>query len=83
MIRHQFHQVGVDLEQWMRLAASVLARASESAAVVTSLRTDFCRLKHVEFIALHETMALLIVVLEGASSGSRCSHWRSRPAKRL
>jgi heat-inducible transcriptional repressor len=65
MIRHQFHQVGVDLEQWMRLAASVLARASESAAVVTSLRTDFCRLKHVEFIALHETMALLIVVLEG------------------
>ena len=24
-IRHQFHQVGVDLEQWMRLAASVLA----------------------------------------------------------
>lgn len=65
MIRHQFHQVGVDLEQWMRLAASVLARASESAAVVTSPRTEFCRLKHVELIALHETMALLIVVLEG------------------
>ena len=65
MIRHQFHQVGVDLEQWMRLAASVLARASESAAVVTSPRTELCRLKHVELIALHESMALLIVVLEG------------------
>jgi heat-inducible transcriptional repressor len=64
-IRHQFHQVGVDLEQWMRLAASVLARSSYSAAVVTSLRTDQCRLKHLELIAIHETMSMLIVVLEG------------------
>jgi heat-inducible transcriptional repressor len=64
-IRHQFHQVGVDLEQWMRLAASVLARTAESAAVVTSPRTELCRLKHVELIAIHEAMALLIVVLEG------------------
>jgi heat-inducible transcriptional repressor len=65
MIRHQFHQVGVDLEQWMRLAASVLARTSRSAAVVTSLRTEKCRLTHLELIAIHETMAMLIVVLEG------------------
>ncbi len=64
-IRHQFHQVGVDLEQWMRLAASVLARVSQSAAVVTSLKTDQCRLKHLELIAIHETMTMLIVVLEG------------------
>jgi len=53
-IRHQFHQVGVDLEQWMRLAASVLARTAESAAVVTSPRTELCHLKHVELIAIHE-----------------------------
>jgi len=64
-IQHQFHQVGVDLEQWMRLAASVLAHTSEAAALVTSPRTDACRLKHVEMISLYETMALLIVVLEG------------------
>jgi heat-inducible transcriptional repressor len=64
-IRHQFHQVGVDLEQWMRLAASVLARSAQSAAVVTSLRTEQCRLKHLELIAIQETMILLIVVLEG------------------
>ncbi len=64
-IRHQFHQVGVDLEQWMQLAASVLARSAQSAAVVTSPRIDQCRLKHLEFISLRETMALLIVVLEG------------------
>ncbi len=65
MIRHQFHQVGIDLEQWMRLAASVLARTAESAAVVTSPRADVCHLKHLELVSVNETMALLIVVLEG------------------
>jgi heat-inducible transcriptional repressor len=64
-IRHQFHQVGVDLEQWMRLAASVLARTAHSAAMVTSVKMEQSRLKHVELIGIHETMALLIVVLEG------------------
>jgi heat-inducible transcriptional repressor len=64
-IRHQFHQVGVDLEQWMRLAASVLARTSRSAAVVTSLKTDQCRLRHLELISIRDTMIMLIVVLEG------------------
>jgi heat-inducible transcriptional repressor len=64
-IRHQFHQVGVDLEQWMRLAASVLARTSQSAAVVTSLKTDLCRLRHLELISIQDALAMLIVVLEG------------------
>jgi heat-inducible transcriptional repressor len=65
MIRHQFHQVGVDLEQWMRLAASVLARTAHSAAVVTSIKMEQSHLKHIELIAIHETMVLLILVLEG------------------
>ncbi len=65
LIRHQFHQVGVDLEQWMRLAASVLARTARSAAVVTSVKMEQSHLKHLELIAIHETMVLLIVVLEG------------------
>jgi heat-inducible transcriptional repressor len=65
LIRHQFHQVGVDLEQWMQLAASVLARTAQSAAVVTSPKMDQCRLKHLELIAIRETMSMLIVVLEG------------------
>jgi heat-inducible transcriptional repressor len=64
-IRHQFHQVGVDLEQWMHLSASVLARASRAAAVVTSPKTELCYLKHIELISIREAMALLIIVLEG------------------
>jgi heat-inducible transcriptional repressor len=65
LIHHQFHQVGVDFEQWMRLAASVLARTAQSAAVVTSLRTEQCHLRHLDLISIHETMAMLITVLEG------------------
>jgi len=64
-IRHQFHQVGVDLEQWLRLGASVLARTSGSASVITSPRTDQSHFRQVQLISIHDTMALLIVVLEG------------------
>jgi len=64
-IRHQFHQVGVDLEQWMQLAASVLAHSAQSASLVTSLKTEQCRLKHLELISIRETVILLIAVLEG------------------
>ena len=64
-IRHQFHQVGVDLEQWMRLAASVLARTAQSAAVVTSLKTEQCRLRHLELISIRDNLGMLLIVLEG------------------
>ena len=36
MIRHQFHQVTLDVEQWMRLSAAVLAHTSNMAALVTA-----------------------------------------------
>jgi heat-inducible transcriptional repressor len=49
----------------MRLAASVMAHTAQAAALVTSLKTDKCRLRHLELISIHEGMALLIVVLEG------------------
>ena len=38
-IRHQFHQVELDAEEWVRLAASVLARTVHSAAVATAPRS--------------------------------------------
>ena len=40
MIRHQFHQSALDLDQWARLAAAVLARVSRGAALVTTLTPD-------------------------------------------
>ena len=65
MIRHQFHQARPDLEQWLRLAASVLARTVRSAALVSIPRMKQCRFKHLELIATHGPMVLLVLVLEG------------------
>jgi heat-inducible transcriptional repressor len=53
------------MEQWKRLAASVLARTAQSAAVVTSLKTEQCRLRHLDLISIRETLVMLVVVLEG------------------
>ncbi len=64
MIRHQFHQVRMELEQWMRLAAAVLARTAHSAALVTAPRTTRCHLNHLDLISTRGTMALLILILQ-------------------
>ncbi|MGQ9502836.1 MAG: HrcA family transcriptional regulator, partial [Anaerolineae bacterium] len=62
-ISHQFHQTQLDMEQWMRLAAAVLAHRARGAALVTSPRSAPSSLKHVELISIRDTLALLILVL--------------------
>jgi heat-inducible transcriptional repressor len=65
MIRHQFHQARLDLEQWMRLAAAILARTSQGASVVTAPRPNPNRFKHVELISTRGRLVLMILVLYG------------------
>lgn len=62
LIRHQFHQARMDLEQWMRLAAAVLAHTSHTASLVTSPRAPAARLKRLELIAISESLILAVVV---------------------
>lgn len=64
MIRHQFHQVTLDIDQWMRLSAAVLAHASHSAALVTAPQSTRCRFKHVQLVSINEQVALLVLVLQ-------------------
>lgn len=64
-IRHQFHQARLDLEQWMRLAAAVLARAARSTSLVAAPTVAQCRFKHLELIAAHGLKVLLVLVLSG------------------
>ena len=67
MISHQFHQVTLDIDQWMRLSAAVLAHASHSAALVTTPQSTRCRFKHVQLVSINDQVALLVLVLqEGA-----------------
>ncbi|NTU83437.1 MAG: heat-inducible transcription repressor HrcA [Chloroflexales bacterium] len=66
MIRHQFYQVRGELDQWIQLAGAVLARTAQNASVVTPPRTaERLRFRHLELIAIHETVALAVLVFHG------------------
>lgn len=65
-IRHLFHQVEKELEEWMRLASAILSRRLRTLAVVTLPQAKECRLKHLELVALQEFLVLLVLVLHQA-----------------
>ncbi len=65
MINHQFHQARLDIDQWLRLSAAVLAHISQNAALVTAPKSVQCYLKHLELISIQDNAVLLILVLQG------------------
>jgi heat-inducible transcriptional repressor len=66
-IRHQFHQIEMDAEEWVRLAASVLARTVHSAALATAPRSSEVHLKHFELLSISETRILMVLVADDGS----------------
>jgi heat-inducible transcriptional repressor len=65
-IQHQFYQVRGELDQWIQLAGAVLARTAQNASLVTPPRaSERLRLRHVELIAIHDTMLLAVIVFHG------------------
>ncbi|MBL8132320.1 MAG: heat-inducible transcription repressor HrcA [Anaerolineae bacterium] len=52
-------------EQQMAQAANVLARVAQTAALVTSPRAATYRFKHLELIAIHGRLVLMVLVLQG------------------
>lgn len=67
LIRHQFYQVQDQLDQWVRLTASVMARLLHSAAVMTPPRSIEGRLKHFEVLSVTDLSAHLVLVLTDSS----------------
>ena len=63
LIRHQFYQVQNQLDQWVRLTASVMARLLHSAAVMTPPRSTEGQLKHFELLSVTDLSAHLVLVL--------------------
>jgi heat-inducible transcriptional repressor len=63
MIRHQFSQVQLTSDEWLRLAASILAATTRSAAVVTPARARRARYGHVQLVSLADGSKLLVLVL--------------------
>ncbi len=64
-IAHQFYQARQDVEQWMPLAASILAHHSRAASIVTAPHSERSRYKHVELIATQGRQVLMVLVLGG------------------
>jgi heat-inducible transcriptional repressor len=63
LIRHQFYQIQDQLDQWVRLTASVMAHLLHSAAVMTQPRANEGRLKHFEVLSITDLAAHLVLVL--------------------
>ena len=63
MIRHQFSQVQLRTDEWLRLAASILASSTQSASMVTPARARRARFGHAQIAELTDHRILLVLVL--------------------
>jgi heat-inducible transcriptional repressor len=64
-ISHQFHQSRPDIDQWMTLAASILAHQSQGVSVVTAPHVRQAKYKHIELISTQGRQVLMVLVMLG------------------
>lgn len=64
LIRSEFTQARRELDQWLRVSTSVLARASHGAALATAPKAHQSRFKHLELVGIRDSTVLLVLVLE-------------------
>ncbi len=64
-ISHQFHQSRPDMDQWMTLAASILANQSQGVSMVTAPHVEQAKYKHVELISTQGRQVLMVLVMAG------------------
>jgi heat-inducible transcriptional repressor len=64
-ITHQFYQARQDIEQWMPLAASILAHHSRAASLITAPHAQRARFKHLELISTQGRQILMVLVMTG------------------
>ena len=64
-ISHQFYQMRQDVEQWTRLAASILAHQSRAASLVTAPHFEQAHFKHLELISSRGRQVLMVLVTAG------------------
>ncbi len=61
-IKESFHNIE-EVERWLKLAATMMARVAGNAALVTFPKAGQYHLKHLELVSMNESLALLILVL--------------------
>ncbi len=66
-ISHQFGQARAELDQWVKLAAAVLAHTVRSIALATPPKASSSRLKRVELIEIRDGIVLMVLVTQEGS----------------
>jgi len=66
LIGHLFHQVKKEQEEWLPLAATVMAQLAKNVAVVTRPKPVDCQFRRLELVALQDLRVLVVLVLRGA-----------------
>ncbi|MGI8824113.1 MAG: heat-inducible transcriptional repressor HrcA [Chloroflexota bacterium] len=66
-IRHQFHQVHTEVQEWLKLAATIMASRMHNVGLITAPKSTEVRLRHVELLSIQPRVALLIVVVQDGS----------------
>lgn len=67
LVSHLFHQVEKELSEWLNLAATLVAQMAQNVAIVTMPKSKACQFKHLELVGLQDSVALVVLVLSGAS----------------
>lgn len=66
-IAETFQNSPLATEQWMRKAATILARTVNTAALVTPPIAETSRFKHLEVISIQGRLVLMVLVLHGGA----------------
>ena len=85
-IAHQFHQAERSLDEWLTLAAAVLASAVTNAVVVTRPRSPLPRVRNVQFVQLRAPRGAIgtsaQVTAAAAARAARAAAATARAARR-
>lgn len=63
-ITEKLQSLPLATDQWMRLAATILARTAQTASLVTPPTAQIARFKHLELIAIQGRLVLMVLVLQ-------------------
>ena len=66
LINHLFHQVERELEEWLSLAATLIAQLAQNIAIIAAPKPADHRFKHLELVALQDLLSLVVLILHGA-----------------
>ncbi len=66
LVSHMFHQVELELEAWLDLAATLTSQKVQNMVLISKPKPEACQFKRLELVSLQESLALVVVVLRGA-----------------